>query len=204
MLAASPLLLIPVRSRTLVALRIGKHLVKTGDLWALDILSADTKSRRPLDYSISRELSARIDLYLERVRCRIPGAEKQTSLWASNQGRPMCAVAIYDAVRNSTRTAFGFAVNLHRFRHAAASFWSIRDPMDVRGVEDLLGQASFGTTEKHYIMRSRALQDVLSPTPWIPFKKVVGSVPPGRFVASRHRASESQWGKPERLSKASR
>jgi integrase/recombinase XerD len=29
--------LIPMRSRTLVALRIGKQLVKTGDLWALDI-----------------------------------------------------------------------------------------------------------------------------------------------------------------------
>ena len=43
-------------------------------------------------------------------------------------------------------------MNLHRFRHAAASFWSIRDPVNVRGAKDLLGQASFGMTEKHYIM----------------------------------------------------
>ena len=38
------LALIPLRSRTLTALRIGQHLVKTGDLWALDIPAADTKT----------------------------------------------------------------------------------------------------------------------------------------------------------------
>ena len=155
--------LIPMRSRTVVAMRIGIHLVKTGDLWGLDIPAADTKSQRPLDYPIPRELSARIDLYLERFRSRIPGAERHTAPWASNQGRPMCAMAIYDAVRNRTRKAFGFAVNLHRFRHAAASFWSIQDPANVRGVKDLLGQWSFGTTEKHYIMaQSRVAGRVLA------------------------------------------
>jgi hypothetical protein len=50
-----------------VALRIGKQVVKTGDLWALDIPATDTKTRRPLDYPISKELGMRIDLYLERL-----------------------------------------------------------------------------------------------------------------------------------------
>src|SRR5207245_1761524 len=59
------LALVPLRSRTLAALRIGKHLVKSGDLWALDIPAKDTKTRRPLDYPVSEELSARIDVYLE-------------------------------------------------------------------------------------------------------------------------------------------
>ena len=71
--------------------------------------------------------------------------------------RPMSAIGIYNAVRRRTKKAFGFAVNLHRFRHAAASFWSIRDPVNVRGVKDLLGQASFGITEKHYIMAQSRL-----------------------------------------------
>jgi integrase/recombinase XerD len=166
------LALIPVRSRTLVAMRIGKQLVKTGDLWALDIPAADTKSQRALDYPIARELSAHIDLYLERFRARIPGVSAHTGLWASNLGRPMCAGAIYEAVRNRTKKAFGFGVNLHRFRHAAASFWSIQDPANVRGAKDLLGQASFGTTEKFYIMAqsriagralARAVETLLRP-----------------------------------------
>ena len=151
------LALIPLRSRTLVALRIGKQLVKTGDRWALDIPAADTKTRRALDYPISEELCRRIDVYLERFRCRIPGADKHTGLWASNKGRPMAAIAIYNAVRGRTKEALGFEINLHRFRHAAASFWSIRDPVNVRGAKDLLGQASFGITEKHYIMAQSRL-----------------------------------------------
>jgi integrase len=61
--------------------------------------------------------------------------------------------AIYDAVRRRTKKAFGFAVNLHQFRHAAGCFWSIQDPVNVRGVKDLFGHASFEkTTEKHYMM----------------------------------------------------
>lgn len=154
-LAIALLALIPLRRRTLAALRIGRHLVKTGDLWSLDIPAADTKAGRPLEYPISKKMSERIDVYLERFRRRIPGADKHTSLWASNQGCPMCGMAIYAAVRKRTKKAFGFGVNLHRFRYAAASFWSIQDPANVRGVKDLLGHASFGMTENYVMAQSR-------------------------------------------------
>jgi integrase len=50
-----------------------------------------------------------------------------------------------------------YPVNLHRFRRAAATLWSVQDPANVRGVKDLLGHASFGTTEKHYIMAQTRL-----------------------------------------------
>jgi hypothetical protein len=146
------LALIPLRSRTLTALRIGEQLAKAGDLWALDIPSSDTKSARAIDYPISSEMSARIDVHMDRFRGRIPGADKHTSPWASNKGRPMSADAIYRAVGRRTKEAFGFEVNLHRFRHAAASLWSTHDPANVRGAKDLLGHASFVTTEKYYVM----------------------------------------------------
>lgn len=60
-------------------------------------------------------------------------------------------------VRRRTRKAFGFPVNLHRFRHAAMTFWSIYDPKNVRRGKDLLGHASFTTTEKYYIMSQSRL-----------------------------------------------
>ena len=64
---------------------------------------------------------------------------------------------IYATVRQCTRETLGFSVNLHRFRHAAGTFWSIRDPANVRGVKDLLGHASFATPEKHYMMAQSRL-----------------------------------------------
>ena len=131
--------------------------MKNGDVWALNIPARDTKTRRALDFPVSRELSARVDLYLEQFRSHIPGADKHTGLWPSNKSRPMCANAIYLAVYKHTKKALGFGVNLHRFRHAAGSFWSSQDPVNVRGVKDLLGHASFGTTEKHYIMAQSRL-----------------------------------------------
>jgi len=144
--------LIALRRRTLAALRIGKQLVKSGALWSLEIPAEDNKTKRPLDYEIAPDMSKRIDLYLARFRCRIPGAEAHDGLWASNQGRPMDHGTIYDTVRRRTREAFGFPVNLHRFRAAAGALWSVHDPASVRGVKDLLGHASFDTTEGHYIM----------------------------------------------------
>jgi integrase len=65
--------------------------------------------------------------------------------------------AIYNRVVRRTREGLGFPVSLHHFRHAAATFWSIHDPANVRGAKDLLGHSSFGTTEKHYIMAQSRL-----------------------------------------------
>ena len=149
------LALIPLRRRTLAALRIGKHLVQSGGLWALEIPAEDTKTKRPLDYPISAELSARIDLYLNQFRCRISGAKAHDGLWPSNQGRSMGDGAIYVAVRQRTLEALGFPINLHRFRQAAATLWSSRDPQNVQGSKDLLGHASFNMTENYIMAQSR-------------------------------------------------
>jgi hypothetical protein len=99
------LALIPLRLRTLGALRIGKHLVRSGDLWALDIPAEDIKTKRPLDCPISAELSGRIDLYLNQFRGRIPGAAMHDYLWASDQGRPMVDGTIYNTIARCTREA---------------------------------------------------------------------------------------------------
>ena len=99
------LALIPLRRRTLAALRIGKHLIKSGDLWALDIPAEDVKTKRPLEYPISAALSGYIDLYLNEIRPRIPGAGTHDYFWASSWGRPMGDRIIYNAVRRRTRKA---------------------------------------------------------------------------------------------------
>jgi integrase/recombinase XerD len=103
------LALIPLRRRTLAALHIGKQLVRSGDRWALDIPARDIKTKRPLEYPISAELSGRIDLYLNQFRCRIPGAGAHDYLWASKEGGPMFDKTIYATVRRRTRETLGFS-----------------------------------------------------------------------------------------------
>ena len=121
-LVISTLAMVPLRRGTLAALQIGRHLIKVRDHWELDIPAADTKTGRPLDYSIPKDLSARIDLYLERFRNRIRGSHKHAGLWPSHHSIPMRPDSINVAVQKRTKKAFGFGVNLHRFRHAAATF----------------------------------------------------------------------------------
>lgn len=150
--------LVVLRRRTAAALRIGKQLVRNGDLWALEIPPEDVKGKRPLDFTLSSDLSARIDLYLQDYRPRLPGAKGHAALWPSNKGGAMSANAIYDTMCKRTKRAFGFSVNPHRFRHAAGTLWSIEDPANVRGVKDLFGHASYDkTTEVHYIIGQRRL-----------------------------------------------
>jgi integrase/recombinase XerD len=151
------LALIPLRRRTLEALRIGKQLVRSGEYWLLEIPAEDVKTKRPLDYPLSLELSRRIDIYVNQIRSRTAGANTHDYLWASSRGRPLRGQLIYNAVRRRTRKALGFPINLHRFRLAAATFWSMQDPTNVRGAKDLLGHASFATTEKYYIMAQSRL-----------------------------------------------
>jgi integrase len=151
-LIISVLAMIPLRRGTLAALKIGRQLIKVGKCWELDIPGEDTKTRRPLDYAIGEDLSGRIDVYLERFRHPIRGSDKHAGLWPSNHKIPMRPDSINSALNKRTKKALGFGVNVHRFRHAAASFWSLHDPVNVRGIKDLLGHATFATSEKHYIM----------------------------------------------------
>ena len=147
---------VPLRKRTLAALTVNRHLIKIGADWLLDIPAPDTKTRRAMEFPIPAVLSEPIDRYLNKFRAAITGADKHHGLWPSAKGHPMCGGAIYDAVRRRTMVGLGLSINLHRFRGAAGTLWSMVDPANVRGVKDLLGHTDFGTTERHYIgARSR-------------------------------------------------
>ena len=141
---------IPLRRRSLSALRVA-HLVRAGQLWALDIPSELVKTKRPLAYSIPAALSQRVDVYLRDFRDQIPGARAHDAMWPAQSGGPMSYDGIYKIIRRHTEAAFGFPINPHAFRTAAGNLWSIHDPKNVRGVKDLLGHSNFRTTEKFYI-----------------------------------------------------
>ena len=72
------------------------------------------------------------------------------ALWLSAHGSPITEMALYDRIRQLTAAAFGAAVNPHLFRDAAATSLAIQDPAQVRIAAQILGHASFATTERYY------------------------------------------------------
>jgi integrase/recombinase XerD len=58
--------LVAPRRRTVAALRIGKQLIKSGELWALTIPPEDVKGKRPLDYALSLGTFAIVSTYTSR------------------------------------------------------------------------------------------------------------------------------------------
>ena len=62
-----------------------------------------------------------------------------------------------------TKNILGELRTIARDLQSHEAVWSIQDPANVLGARDLLGQTSFGTTEKYYIMgQSRLAGRVLA------------------------------------------
>lgn len=141
----------PIRRRNLVQIRIGTHLVREGDSWALIFGPDETKNKRPLDYPLSPELSQSIDTYLSRFRPKLPGAAGHDGLWASNKSGPLRETAMLDTVGQWTAKHLGYRATLHAFRRAAGSLHAKHNPANVRVARDLLGHADLATTQHHYI-----------------------------------------------------
>jgi site-specific recombinase XerD len=146
-----------LRRSSLSKLRIGEHLARSGEAWFVDVPARETKTRRRLNYALAPTLSASVDLFLDRFRHRITGAERHSGLWPSRRGAPLGSYAIYLIVTRHTLAALGFSVSPHRFRHGAATFLAERDPANVRMAMDLLSHASFSTTDKYYLMAQSRL-----------------------------------------------
>ncbi len=144
------LAVIPLRRRNMAMIRIGRHLVVEGERYLLVFRAEETKNRQPIDFEVPDELAPLINRYLA-IRPHIPGASDHGGLWASAKGCPLTGSGIYDRVCHHTRKVFGFAVNLHLFRDCASSTIATRDPGQVLIARDLLGHASFSTTERFYI-----------------------------------------------------
>ncbi|HUE72757.1 MAG TPA: hypothetical protein VMP01_17865, partial [Pirellulaceae bacterium] len=88
--------------------------------------------------------------YLDHWRPLIPGGAEHHGLWASNKQCPLTQCGLNIVVVRHTRRELGTPVNLHRFRHAAATTIAIHDPERVLIAKDLLHHKAPGSVERHY------------------------------------------------------
>ncbi len=58
----------PLRQRNLLAIEIGRHLLQVGEGWLLAFEDKETKTRRPLEFTVPQALHAPLDRYLRHWR----------------------------------------------------------------------------------------------------------------------------------------
>ena len=142
----------PLRRRTLAGLRIGRQLRQIGETWMLVLEPEDLKNREQAEFLFPDILVPYLEGYLYDVRPKIHGAVDHDGLWASPKGGAMTHGAIYAAVRRRTREAFGQPLNLHAFRHSAATTIAVHEPHNVGVSRDLLTHKDLRTTQQYYDM----------------------------------------------------
>ena len=80
----------------------------------------------------------------------IPGSAGHHGLWASNKQCPVTKCGLNDIVTRHTRRELSTAVNLHRFRHAAATTIAIHDSATMPIAKDLLHHKDEANVGRHY------------------------------------------------------
>lgn len=138
----------PLRRRNLAALRLGEHVRIEQDRVRITIDSSEMKGRfRGYKSDWPNALRDEFRCYIDHIRpllisCRPrnPNAPPAgDALWVSEDGTALSADAIYRQVRTLTSEAFGEPINLHRFRHLAASTLAIHRPDQIHLAQDVLG-----------------------------------------------------------------
>jgi integrase len=147
----------PLRSRNLVALRIGTHLIREGEGWHIVIPRLETKARTMIEFAVPAFLNGYLEAYLQIVRPRLLGAWRCDALWVSPRNGALRYSVFYWIMARNTRRRLGFRVAPHDFRHAAATTWAIAAPAQIAIAKDLLAHNDARITTKHY-NRARGIE----------------------------------------------
>ena len=102
-----------------------------------------------------------LEHYLTNVRSvllqgKAPAVGQEALLWYTTNGRALSARRFHQCLCEHTKAAFDCSVNPHLFRDCAATTIALDNPEHVRVAAQVLGHASFATTERHYRMSRSA------------------------------------------------
>lgn len=140
----------PLRMANLGGLRLGYHLVRSGDGYRIDIPAEETKTGRPIEVHFPEVLLPALCRYLEIHRPLLLAGGASDRLWIGRWGRPIKCEKLGLRISEVTERLLGARVNPHLFRDAAATTVATVDPEHVHLVTPLLGHATPATAERYY------------------------------------------------------
>lgn len=143
------------RAANLTEILIGSHLVCRGDTWWLCFHEGKSASAAPWECPWPEELAVALERYLDvhrnvLLKSAHRGRKPTQALWISKRGTDMTQAAIDAQVRSRTKEKFGLAINLHRFRHIAATTIATDAPEHVGDIQGALWHSSMHPSEKYY------------------------------------------------------
>ncbi len=167
------LALCPIRRKNFADLTLQASFRREGDRWWIVLGPKDTKSGRPDERSVPRELNLAIALYLTWARpillhlpeFTIGGGTKgggtdpllSGSLWVGEKGEPLSISGVEAAIRSTTRMTLGVALSPHDFRRSAAATAAFRAGSMPHLASALLQHTNRRVTDEHY-NRTSSLQ----------------------------------------------
>ncbi len=142
----------PVRLKNLVETRIGRNLVKIGEVYHWRFARAETKTRQAIDAELPGRLTPYIERWINHFRRDLLVELDTDALWIALTGGPMGRAGVYEQVSKASEEEFGVRINPHAFRSIVATGVAIALPEQVRMTPFLLDHRSDRTVNQHYNM----------------------------------------------------
>jgi hypothetical protein len=116
----------PLHLRTFSLIRVGTHLRQVGEERRMIFEGPGSESDRPFEITVPDKLVPPLEYYLQDVRPKFTGADRNDRIWDSTKGRPLPPMLSPGSSRAKPRRLRG-PVNPHRFRHCAGG--QVGNPM---------------------------------------------------------------------------
>jgi integrase len=154
---------LPVRMANFSRIEFGTHLIARGSEYWLVFSADETKNGRHIEAPLPDHIIPYLVYYLRVHRPELLDLRKNRllptprALWINRLGQMMGEGAIREQIKKRTKAAFGHVIWPHLFRDCAATSIAIEKPDIVAIAADILGHASFATTDKYY-NQARAIE----------------------------------------------
>ena len=137
---------IPLRRKNLAALEIGRHIIREGNDWLVNVPQAETKTDTAIDFTIPERLGPYLATYLKIIRPRMLRRPNCNALWVSLCGGALTYSAIWLIITRHTARRLGIRIAPHDGRDAGATTGAIAAPDQIAVARDLLGHSDLRTT----------------------------------------------------------
>ncbi|RYH00903.1 site-specific integrase [Salipiger sp. IMCC34102] len=150
-IAIAILLVCPIRIKNLADIHLEQHIQRPGDGKAYLVLTEeDTKNGRPMEFELPVEVVRMIDRHVAS-RCPHMCPPGTPWLFPRRDGKgPLLSSQLADRIKKRVRTATGFTVNAHLFRHLAVMNWLDAHPGAYEVARRLLGHSEVSHTINMY------------------------------------------------------